>query len=48
MILLDELFKNWQCYRRWRGGRWVYNPMWGWMRDDATKSWPIPDVEDFR
>lgn len=43
----DFWFGGWQPYRRLRGGRWQYNPMWGWMRDEKPKPYPDPEVEDY-
>ena len=48
MFLIDDLLGGWQWYRRWRGGRWQYNPQWGWIRDETPKPYPAPDVEDYR
>lgn len=49
MLLLDALFSEWQWYRRWRGGRWIYAscPDGGWIRDEQRPSYPNPDIEDY-
>lgn len=48
LFMVDDLFGDWQTYRRIRGGRWQFNPMWGWVRDEKPRAYPDPDVEDYR
>lgn len=34
LFMIDDACGWWQWYRQLRGGRWHYNPMWGWIRDE--------------